>query len=40
MAATCKLLSFASVIPTVSPYCLAVIYGSEVDGSDLPKGCH
>ena len=36
MVATCKLLSFASVILAVSPY----LYGCEVGGSDLPKGCH
>ena len=31
MAAACKLLSFASVIVAVSPYCLALCY--ELGGS-------
>ena len=36
MAATCKPLSFASVIPAVSPY-VFVIHGCEVGRSE---GCH
>ena len=38
MAAVCKLLSFATVILAVSPYCLALY--CEVGRSNLLKGCH
>ena len=38
MAATCKLLSFATVILDVSPYCL--FHGCEVGRSNWPEGYH